>query len=145
MTTTVGFVVRSGTRPVDGLEARTVDADASWADAATADDRAIDRFIGTPTVGVAGSFYRLCWGHDPVNLLDYNVEVDAGAELSGPLVGDYLYCALGNLCEAYLDGYGFAMSNSIIVIERPGSCGDSSATIASGPFGANIGPYELSA
>ena len=43
MTTTVGSVVRSGTRPVDGLEARTFNADASWADAATADDRAIDR------------------------------------------------------------------------------------------------------
>merc|ERR1719353_1917718 len=32
--------------------------------------------FGTPTVGLAGSFYRLCWGNSPVILSDYNIEVD---------------------------------------------------------------------
>ena len=58
MTTTVGSVVRSGTRPVDGLEARTVNADASWADAATADDRALDRFLPVRRPSPQNKFYR---------------------------------------------------------------------------------------
>ena len=40
--------------------------------------------LGTPLVGVAGAFYRLCWGHDPAVLADFNVEIDASAELAGP-------------------------------------------------------------
>ena len=58
MTTTVGSVVRSGTRPVNGLEARTVNADASWADAATADDRALDRFLPVRRPSPQNKFYR---------------------------------------------------------------------------------------
>lgn len=54
---TVDSVVRSGTRPVDGPEARTVDADASWADAATADDRAIDR-LSVRRPSPQNEFYR---------------------------------------------------------------------------------------
>ena len=40
--------------------------------------------LGTPRVGVAGAFYRLCWGHEPAMLADFNVEIDASAELAGP-------------------------------------------------------------
>ena len=30
--------------------------------------------FGTPVVGVAGSSYRLCWGHDPSNMSEFNVQ-----------------------------------------------------------------------
>ena len=43
--------------------------------------------FGTPTVGVAGSFYRLCWGHEPVSIEDFNVEVDASTDLAGEASG----------------------------------------------------------
>ena len=37
--------------------------------------------FGTPTVGLAGMFYRLCWAHDPSDLGDFKVEVDGDADL----------------------------------------------------------------
>ena len=71
--------------------------------------------FGTPTVGVAGSFYRLCWGHEPISTGDYNVEVDAIAELAGPFIRD-LECTLGLECLLSLDGYGLSAGNRMVLV-----------------------------
>jgi hypothetical protein len=84
--------------------------------------------FGTPTVGLAGSFYRLCWGNSPVILSDYNIEVDASAQLSGPFVSE-LSCTLGVGCRLELTGYGLALSNSLVVVN--GSCEDRNSVVHS--------------
>jgi hypothetical protein len=83
--------------------------------------------FGTPTVGVAGSFYRLCWGHEPVSIEDYNVEVDPGAELAGPFVRN-LECTLGLECLVTLEGYRLSAGNQMVLVN--GTCGDPQAVVA---------------
>ena len=37
--------------------------------------------FGRHLSGTPGDGYRLCWGNDPTNISDYNVEIDATAEV----------------------------------------------------------------
>ena len=49
-------------------------------------------FFGTPTVGVVGRHYRLCWAHNPRDHTDHKFQVDGNATLAGPFkqsVADY--------------------------------------------------------
>ena len=93
-----------------------------------------------PTVGLAGSFYRLCWGHEPVSIEDYNVEVDASAELVGPFLTQIL-CTLGLECMLMLEGYRLSEGNRMILVN--GSCGDAGATVANETW-TNASAHALS-
>jgi hypothetical protein len=47
-----------------------------------ADDSLLKEFgFGTALVGTSGSFYKLCWSHEPSSLLSYNVAIDLSADL----------------------------------------------------------------
>merc|ERR1719183_2233480 len=83
--------------------------------------------FGTPTVGLVGSFYRLCWGHEPLSIEGYNVEVDGSAELAGPFVRA-LNCTLGLECHVTLDGYRLNARNRMVIVN--GTCGDQLAVVA---------------
>jgi hypothetical protein len=72
--------------------------------------------LGTPVVGVPGDTFKLCWAHDPSALSDFNVEIDADAELIGPNVGDLLECTLGQKCTVSLTGHKLRDSNGIVAI-----------------------------
>merc|ERR1719506_2679780 len=87
--------------------------------------------MGTPLVGVPGSYFKLCWGHAPTTgaLEMYNIEIDANGDLAGPDVGDLLECTLGIQCEVDLTGYGLALTNGIVALSS-GSCGDADAVVA---------------
>jgi hypothetical protein len=88
--------------------------------------------LGTPVVGLAGNAYTLCWGHNPMNLSDFNVEVDPSADLDGPFVIDF-QCMLGYPCAPVITGYGLATTNGMVVISH-GECGENTATIANETF-----------
>ena len=42
------------------------------------------REIPAPRSGSPGPQYKLCWGHSPVFLAEYRVEIDPIGQLSGP-------------------------------------------------------------
>lgn len=44
--------------------------------ATDADGSNASYILGTPTFGVIGDFYKLCWGFGPTQLSEFNVEVD---------------------------------------------------------------------
>jgi hypothetical protein len=89
--------------------------------------------FGTPTSGFAGSFYRLCWGHDPSSLTDFNVPLDDSAELVGPFVRE-MECTLGLPCQLSLSGYRLNATNKLVAISQ-GRCGDATATFANETWG----------
>ena len=89
--------------------------------------------FGVPLVGRAGPFYRACWAHDPVGLTDYKFEIDAAAELIGPLVRD-MECTLGLACSVLLSGYKLSATNKMAVVSD-GACGDANATVANETWG----------
>jgi hypothetical protein len=95
--------------------------------------------FGTPVVGVAGSFYILCWGYDPVTMSDFNVEVNGAAVLAGPWTSDHR-CTLGVECVLDLSGYRINSSNRLIV--TAGYCGDANATIV--PAFGTLKPASVS-
>jgi hypothetical protein len=70
---------------------------------------------------------QVCWGHDPQSPADYNVEVDDGAALTGPLVGER-QCTLGVNCEIVLEGHGLESTNAVVVLSE-GTCGDTNAVV----------------
>ena len=84
--------------------------------------------LGTPIAGVANPSYKVCWGHAPTTLQDFNVELDADAELFGPDTGDILSCILGLPCAATVSGYGLSSTNGIVAIAG-GQCGDANAVL----------------
>ena len=85
--------------------------------------------FGTPVSGIAGSFYRLCWGHDPRgNIGEFRVELDTDAELIGPFTRN-LNCTLGISCAVVVSGYRLAATNAIAVIENT-TCGSADAVLA---------------
>ena len=84
--------------------------------------------FGVPTVGVAGSYFRLCWGHDPMSIGDFKFEIDGSAELAGRYVDD-LECTLGIRCLMPVEGYRLAPTKQIVAISS-GKCGDPNAVIA---------------
>jgi hypothetical protein len=83
--------------------------------------------LGVALTGVAGDTYKVCWGHDPQSAEEFNVEIDAGAALTGPLVGER-QCTLGVDCQIQLEGHGLESTNAVVILSE-GSCGNSSATV----------------
>ena len=77
--------------------------------------------------GQVGTHYRLCWAHDPSELSDYKFEVDAHAELVGPLAQD-IVCTLGLQCNFTLNGSSLAATNKVLVLDY-GECGDENVTL----------------
>ena len=70
-----------------------------YAYATAAEDGLSEEYsLGVPLVGLPGNTYKVCWGHSPTVLSDYNVEVDSTAELAGPNVGELLKCTMGLQC-----------------------------------------------
>merc|ERR1719353_2841296 len=53
--------------------------------------------LGTPTVGLVGELYKVCWGANPTpgSIEDYNVEIEDVAILVGPDVASVLACTMG--------------------------------------------------
>merc|ERR1719331_1733215 len=84
--------------------------------------------FSTPVRGLPGLAYRLCWGWNPVNVSDYNVEIDPDAELVGPFIRDF-DCTLGIHCAVNVSGYRLNESNAIVAISN-GSCGDAGSLVA---------------
>ena len=83
--------------------------------------------LGTPSEGVAGSYFRLCWAHNPSMIADFKYEIDGDFELAGPFVGE-LNCTLGISCAMPVTGYRLAASNKIVAISS-GACGDAAAVV----------------
>ena len=78
---------------------------------------------GTPVLGVAGSFYQLCWAHEySSDLGDFKVQIDDAAELRGPYVANYS-CIMGLSCTLIITGFGMEPTNEIVAVN--GSCGNS--------------------
>merc|ERR1719506_2041871 len=88
--------------------------------------------MGTPLVGVPGSYFKLCWGHAPTTgaLEMYNIEIDANGDLAGPDVGDILRCTLGIACSPQITGHRLAASNGMVVIGSAAACGAAEAAVA---------------
>ena len=84
--------------------------------------------FGLPVLGVAGSYFRLCWAHNATNISDFKFEIDGSAELAGPYVDD-LECTLGLQCLMDIEGYRLAPTNKLVAISS-GRCGDANATVA---------------
>merc|ERR1719281_2219090 len=85
--------------------------------------------MGTPLVGVPGSYFKLCWGHAPTTgaLEEYKVEIDSSGDLAGPDVGDILRCTLGIACSPQITGHRLAASNGMVVIGSAAACGAADA------------------
>jgi hypothetical protein len=72
--------------------------------------------FGTPLPPIApGQFYKVCWSHDGTQLADFKVEIDAEAEMVGPVAAE-LDCILGQPCSVGVDGFGLVASNRIVPI-----------------------------
>jgi hypothetical protein len=84
--------------------------------------------LGTAVTGTPQSSYKVCWAHNPASIADYKVEVDANAELVGPIDVE-LSCTMGRSCDIAVDGYGLQDTNRIVVISS-GQCGDPNAVVA---------------
>jgi hypothetical protein len=85
--------------------------------------------FGTPLPPIApGQFYKVCWSHDGTQLADFKVEIDAEAEMVGPVAAE-LDCILGQPCSVGVDGFGLAASNRIVPIAGD-VCGGASAVVA---------------
>jgi hypothetical protein len=78
--------------------------------------------FGRPDSGLAGSSYKLCWGHEPNAVADYSIEIDGDAELIGPFTRTF-DCTLGLACSVLLEGYRLAATNQLVAITS-GACGD---------------------
>jgi hypothetical protein len=78
--------------------------------------------MGTPKVGLPGPHYKLCWGHDPETLEDYNIEIDPDFGLAGPYTGEFI-CSLGTKCRIELTGWGLDTSNHLSLVSG-GKCGE---------------------
>jgi hypothetical protein len=84
--------------------------------------------FGTAVAGSVGSDYKLCWAHDPTQLSDFKVELDASGRMAGPIPDD-LACTLGLSCGITVSGHHLTSTNDVVVISA-GSCGDASPTVA---------------
>jgi hypothetical protein len=84
--------------------------------------------FGKPIVGVAGSFYRVCWGHDPKSIAEYRFQVDYDFTLVGPNV-DNVECTLGVPCNIEVEQVGWYWSTGVVVLLN-GSCGDADPEVA---------------
>jgi hypothetical protein len=125
-------------------DANAIVANETWGIANATNASPIDSMnssynFGTPVAGLAGGFYVLCWGYDPVNMSDFNVEVDGAAVLAGPWIGDHR-CTLGVECVSELSGYRMNSSNRFIV--TAGYCGDANATMV--PAFGTLEPASVS-
>ena len=85
-------------------------------------------FLGTPTSGVPGNEYVVCWAYEPLSNANYLVTLDSVGELVGPDVAE-LTCTMGNGCDFSLSGYQLGTSYQMVVLES-GNCGDTDAVIA---------------
>jgi hypothetical protein len=99
--------------------------------------------MGRPVFGLAGGFYKLCWGSNPrelnytnksepavgpahlpvqMNLADFNVEIDPDFGLVGPYRGEF-DCELGAQCRVTVGGWGITELNKLVIVTG-GFCGD---------------------
>jgi hypothetical protein len=107
-----------------GDDAPTI-ADATWTPTSRTADVSGQTFsfsLGTPTVGLPGDHFKLCWAANPQKLNDFRVELDDVFSLVGPYTNDYT-CSLGTNCQLRLSGWGLSQPNELVVI-LGGECGD---------------------